>query len=156
VRIAWSDGVLRLLVEIASSDLTFAAADAVNRFDNEHPDINGDSVQLYLRTASGLSGWTLVPERSSANVRVRRLDGWLAEQPIRAHWNPSGDGYQMSIEAPSSTPPLGIDVIVNEMPRNRMRRRGQLVMSGAQGEFAYLRGDRHEADRLIPLRISDG
>jgi hypothetical protein len=37
-----------------------------------------------------------------------------------------------------------------------VRRRGQLVMSGAHGEFVYLRGDRHEADRLIPLRISDG
>jgi hypothetical protein len=155
VRISWSDGALRLLVEIASSDLTFAPADAVNRFDNEHPDINGDSVQLYLRTEIGLSGWTLVPERGSANVRVRPLDGWLAEQPIHAHWNPMGDGYQMSIEAPSSTPPLGIDVIINEMPRNRVRRRGQLVMSGAHGEFVYLRGDRHEADRLIPVRISD-
>jgi hypothetical protein len=156
VRIAWSHGMLQLLIEVAPSELTFAAADAVNRFDNEHPDINGDSVQLYLRTESGLSGWTLVPERSSANVRVRPLDGWLAEQLIRAHWAPTRDGYQMSIEAASSAPPLGIDVIINEMPRNRGRRRGQLVMSGAHGEFVYLRGDRHEADRLIPLRISDG
>jgi hypothetical protein len=62
----------------------------------------------------------------------------------------------MAIALPSSTPPLAIDLIVNEVPRGRMRRRGQLVMSGAQGEFVYLRGDRHEVDRLIPLRISDG
>jgi hypothetical protein len=156
VRMAWSDGALQLLVEVAPSELTFGAPDAVNRFDNEHADINGDSVQLYLRTETGLSGWILVPERSGAGVRVRPLDGWPAEQPIRAHWNRRGDGYQMSIETPSSTPPLGIDVIINEMPHNRVRRRGQLVMSGAHGEFVYLRGDRHEADRLIPLRISDG
>jgi hypothetical protein len=61
----------------------------------------------------------------------------------------------MTIEMATSAPPLGIDVIVNEMPRGRERRRGQLVMSGARGEFVYLRGDRHEPERLIPLRFAD-
>jgi hypothetical protein len=156
LRISWSNGSLHLDVDVVSSERTFASPNAVNRFDNEHPDINGDSVQLYVRTEQGLSGWTLVPERDSENVRVRQLDGWLADQPIRARWTKTTHGYQMSIEVPSSTPPRALDVIVNEMPRNRRRRRGQLVMSGGHGEFVYLRGDRHEADRLIPLRISDG
>jgi hypothetical protein len=98
----------------------------------------------------------LVPERNADVVRVRPIDGWLADQPIHARWRPAGDGYRMSIELPSPTPPLGVDLIVNEMPRGRERRRGQLVMSGAGDEFVYLRGDRHDADRLIPLRISDG
>jgi hypothetical protein len=62
----------------------------------------------------------------------------------------------MAISLPSSAPPLALDLIVNEMPRGRVRRRGQLVMSGARGEFVYLQGDRHDAARLIPLRISDG
>jgi hypothetical protein len=45
--------------------------------------------------------------------------------------------------------------VVNEMPRGRSRRRGQLVLSGARGEFVYLRGDRHDRWRLVPLRIRD-
>jgi hypothetical protein len=156
VSVAWSDGALRLGIDVAHSERTFASADAINRFDNEHADINGDSVQLYLRTERGLSGWALVPDRDTETVRARQLDGWLGEQVIRARWNPTTDGYHMSIELPSSSAPLGLDVIINEMPRERTRRRGQLVMSGAVGEFVYLRGDRHDADRLIPLRISDG
>jgi hypothetical protein len=154
--LAWAGDALHVDVDVPRSDLTFALSTAVNRLDNEHADINGDSVQLYLRTSSGLCGWMLVPEAGGESVRVRRLDGWLGEQPIRARWSLSGAGYRLSIELPSATPPLAIDVIVNEMPRQRGRRRGQLVMSGARGEFVYLRGDRHEADRLIPLRISDG
>jgi hypothetical protein len=59
------------------------------------------------------------------------------------------------VTLPGDTPPFAIDVVVNERPRSRERRRGQLVMSGAAGEFVYLRGDRHEPERLITLRISD-
>lgn len=153
---AWTRGVLAVAVDVLQSDLTFASATAVNRFDNEHADINGDSLQLYVRTTRGLSGWMLVPDRGGDVVRARQIDGWLAEQPIHARWQPVGDGYRLSVELPSSEPPLAIDVIVNEMPRGRARRRGQLVMSGARGEFVYLRGDRHDAARLLPLRISDG
>jgi hypothetical protein len=47
------------------------------------------------------------------------------------------------------------DVLVNETAPGRERRRGQLVLSGAQGEFVYLRGDRHDSPRLIPLMILD-
>jgi len=155
VSIRWTGGALEIVVDIPRSDLTFAPANAVNRFDNEHADVNGDSIQLYVRNEHGLSGWMLVPERDTEAVRTRRIDGWLAEQPIRAQWHTAGAGYRVSIELPSATPPLGLDVIVNEMPRGRERRRGQLVLSGARGDFVYLRGDRHDAERLIPLRISD-
>jgi hypothetical protein len=156
VTVAWSDGTLDVAIDVMHSDLTFASATAVNRLDNEPADINGDSVQLYLRTEHGQSAWMLVPEHDTDRVRVRPIDGWFAPQPLSARWQPVGDGYRMAIALPSSTPPLAIDLIVNEVPSGRMRRRGQLVMSGAQGEFVYLRGDRHEGDRLIPLRISDG
>jgi hypothetical protein len=156
VTVAWSDGTLDVAVDVMHSDLTFAFATAVNRLDNEPADINGDSVQLYLRTERGLSAWMLVPEHDVDRVRVRSIDGWAAAQTLNARWQPVGDGYRVAISLPSSTPPLAIDVIVNDVPRGRVRRRGQLVMSGSQGEFVYLRGDRHEADRLIPLRISDG
>jgi hypothetical protein len=51
--------------------------------------------------------------------------------------------------------PSALDVIVNEKPADRFRRRGQLVLCGARGEFVYLRGARHESNRLIPLRLTD-
>jgi hypothetical protein len=47
--------------------------------------------------------------------------------------------------------PIELDVIVNETAPGRERRRGQLVMSGAAGEFAYLAGDRHDPARLLPF-----
>lgn len=47
-------------------------------------------------------------------------------------------------------------MIVNETAPGRERRRGQLVMSGARSEWAYLRGDRQDADRLIPIRVRRG
>jgi len=51
--------------------------------------------------------------------------------------------------------PDALDLIVNERPVGRERRRGQLVLSGARGEFVYLRGDRHDLERLIPIRFID-
>jgi hypothetical protein len=45
--------------------------------------------------------------------------------------------------------PLQLDLVVNETTAGRERRRGQLVLSGAAGEFAYLAGDRHDPDRLL-------
>ena len=46
-----------------------------------------------------------------------------------------------------------LDVIANDAGPGRERRRGQLVLSGAHGEFAYLQGDRHDPRRLVPFDI---
>ena len=51
---------------------------------------------------------------------------------------------------------LGLDVLVNETAPDRERRRGQLVLSGARGEFVYLRGDRHDPARMLWFRFPDG
>lgn len=51
--------------------------------------------------------------------------------------------------------PSALAVVVNEMPRGRLRRRGQLVLGGARGEFVYLRGDRFDEARLLPLDVVD-
>jgi hypothetical protein len=144
---------LRMVIEVAVSELTFVAPDALNPYDNEAADINGDSVQLYLRGAGGLSAWMLVPSLDSVDVRQRMIEGWSAPHPIRASWERTGTGYRILVELDSI--PDALDVIVNEMPRGRERRRGQLVMSGARGEFVYLRGDRHDAARLVPLRVTE-
>jgi hypothetical protein len=55
----------------------------------------------------------------------------------------------------SATRELAADVIVNETSPDRVRRRGQLVLSGADGEFVYLRGDRHDPERLLRFSLAD-
>jgi len=141
-------------VRVPVSDRTFAPAGAINRYDNEAPDINGDSVQLYLRSGDSLSGWILIPENDSTSVRIRQLDGWRAPRAIDARWSPTATGYELHITLNGHAPDA-LDVVVNEKPADRERRRGQLVLSGARGEFVYLRGDRHDKERLLPLRIDD-
>lgn len=155
VTLTWTGDSLLIDVAVPRSDLNFVPATVTNRYDNEHPDVNGDGVQLYVRTALGIGAWMLVPDSLSDGVRTRTIDASGIEQLPVARWERSGSGYRMTIEMATSAPPLGIDVIVNEMPRGRERRRGQLVMSGARGEFVYLRGDRHEPERLLPLRFAD-
>jgi len=92
----------------------------------------------------------LVPETDPI-VRVRPIDGWRCSRSVNAHWEPThGGGYTVFVR--TGDLPDAVDVIVNEKPIARERRRGQLVLSGGRGEFVYLRGDRHEPERLIPIR----
>ena len=153
VSLRWCAPTLTVSIEVPSSGRTFAPSDATNPYDNEPADINGDGVQLYLRTDRGESGWMLVPDAATSTVRVRQLEEWTAAQSLRARWQPTESGYELTVDLDTETPPLALDVVVNEMPRGRVRRRGQLVLSGARGEFVYLRGDRHDRWRLVPLRI---
>jgi hypothetical protein len=55
-----------------------------------------------------------------------------------------GDGSPYSVE---------VGVVVNEIPPGRERRRGQLVLGGADGEWVYLRGDRHDPSRMLSILI---
>jgi hypothetical protein len=155
VVLSWQRRSLDIVVDVPRSDRTFAPRDAINPYDNEPPDINGDGVELFVRWREGRAGWVLVPETESNNVRIRRVDGWNMPQDVEARWERSSTGYRVFVSLPADTPPYGFDVLINEMPRGRERRRGQLVLSGAAGEFVYLRGDRHEVERLVTLRISD-
>jgi hypothetical protein len=155
VGLRWSGDLLDVRIVVARSDLTFVAPNAVNLYDNEPADINGDSVQLYLETGQGLFAALLVPVADADLVRMRAIDGWGMPHDAVAMWERVGEGYEMRIEIPCESPPVGIDVIVNEMPRDRVRRRGQLVLSGGGGEWVYLRGDRHDEWRLISLEVLD-
>jgi hypothetical protein len=155
VVLSWQRRSLEIVVDVPRSDRTFVDRNATNRYDNEPPDINGDGVELFVRWRDTRAAWVLVPEPDFPNVRIRRIEGWNAPQDVAARWERSSTGYRMFISLTSDTPPYGFDVIINEMPRGRERRRGQLVLSGGAGEFVYLRGDRHEPERLITLRISD-
>ena len=146
-------GGLHIEIHVSSSDRNFVAADAINLYDNESPDVNSDGVQLFVRTPEGNAGWMLVPEREGHRVRIRAIEGWRSTQSVSATWASTVSGYEMTIEL--STCPDAIDVIVNETPHGRERRRGQLVLSGGGG-FVYLRGDRHEETALLRLDVAHG
>jgi hypothetical protein len=159
VRVVWTGEELRIEADVAKTgDLVFVPADAVNRYDNEPADINGDGLQLYLRTSRGEGAWVCVPHGRDGTVRVRGIPGWGTLTAPRARWRKTERGYSVDLaiampEAPSGDSPrlVELDVIVNETVPDRERRRGQLVLSGAAGEFAYLAGDRHDPARLLPF-----
>ncbi len=145
---------LRVTIDVAKSERTFSLADSVNPYDNENPDVNGDGVQLYLSSDRGLSAWMLVPDQESSHVRIRQLERWAADVPISASWSPTSEGYSLDIEVAECTP-QAIDILINEKPLGRERRRGQLILSGGRGDFVYLRGDRHERTQLVPIGLTD-
>ena len=148
---------LFVFAHVVAGDPRFVSADATNELDNEHPDTMGAGLQLYVRDADRRGGWMLIPD-SGNTVRVRTIDGWSDLDAPTARWRPTPEGYELRIELPLEKPnvELGVDVIVNATTTDRRRRRGQLVMSGAAGEFVYLRGDRHDASKLIPLSVMVG
>jgi hypothetical protein len=143
-----SSTTLDIHVRVPVSDRTFVAAGTVNPYDNEPADINGDGIELFIRTRDGKSAWVLVPDGN--HVRIRDIDGWRSTLAIRASWREVGGGYEMNIVLPVI--PESIDLLVNEKPLGRERRRGQLVLSG--GGFAYLRGDRQEESSLLRVDVT--
>ena len=143
---------LVIFIAVRAGEPTFAVAGASNVFDNEHPDTMAGGIQLYLRDVEEHGAWMLVPETATSAVRVRQIAGHRASRVPAARWRRREDGYEARIAVPlpparSREYPLDLDVIVNETVTGRERRRGQLVLSGARGEFVYLRGDRHDSQR---------
>jgi hypothetical protein len=157
--------VSELLIEVSviAQEPNFVAEQSDNPLDNEHPDTNSDGVQIHVVCdASGgtrlAASWLLVPEPAATRVRTTRRDG-ASSVPLLASWRRTPTGWQLlgRINRDAlgvADAPFGLDVIVNEMPPWRERRRGQLVLSGGGG-WAYLRGDRQDADRLIPMVIGN-
>ncbi|HEX7979181.1 MAG TPA: heparinase II/III family protein [Gemmatimonadaceae bacterium] len=145
---------LHVSVTVPMSARRFVAIDAENLFDNDPAAIHGDGVQLYVEAADRSGGWLLVPDAATNDVGMRVAEGWSDEIRPRATWRATSDGYQLDAELPLSlgAEPLALDVLVNVSGPDRARRCGQLVLSGAHGEFVYLRSDRHDAERLLPLR----
>lgn len=159
VTLTWTGAELRVEVLVPRSDLTFVAAATENPWDNENADVNGDGVQLYVKTTHGKSAWMLVPDERA--VRARKIDGWTHERAIRTSWKREETGYSLVAEVSLvdlelEEPHVAVDVIINEKPAGRLRRRGQLVLSGGDGDFVYLRGDRHDEDRLVRLELMHG
>lgn len=160
VAIAASTRVLTVDVQVATPEPRFVPAGAVNPYDNEPADINGDGVQLYVRTADNGGAWMLVPEPAARPgvVRARPIEGWGSLKLGRTAWRRTREGYELRVELPMREPlqvgsEVALDVLVNETGPGRERRRGQLILSGPDGEFVYLRGDRHDPARLLHFTI---
>lgn len=160
VAIAATRTDLHIDIVVHKESPAFAPARYENSLDNEHPDVNSDGVQVYL----GSWSWLLVPEQPAPNVRVTPRHGASARPAPEMHasWRAIPGGYGVRVVAPlasiaTSDGMLLGDVIVNEMPpeAERERRRGQLVLSGANGEWVYLRGDRHDPARFFQFVLVD-
>jgi hypothetical protein len=153
-------GELVVEVRVRESALLFAPRGAENEMDNEHPDVNGDGVQLYVGAGAdpAVSGWRVVPEWPAPRARVSPIAGLdRGDAAPLAEWRPAGAGYLVRCVVPLSAAAgaaLRLDVVVNETAPGRERRRGQLVLSGGAGEWVYLRGDRQPVDRLVPFRVA--
>jgi hypothetical protein len=164
VVIAATRDELLIEVDVRKRDPYFAERRAENPLDNEHPDVNSDGIQIHLAFLHDAgtpryATWLLVPGASDS-VRVTARDD-AASVPLSASWKKQADRWLIlsRIQRASLGPPdatFSLDVIVNEMPAERERRRGQLVLSAKSPGWAYLRGDRHEIDQLIPMVVRDG
>ena len=141
-------------IHVHTSERRFVALSTDNPLDNEPASINGDSVQLYAIAGDTMTGLLLVPEGNA--VSARPVDGWGNNLEVTAQWRPTASGYHLVAElrlAPQAAELL-LEVVVNETVAGRERRRGQLVLSGAAGEFVYLRGDRSDATRLLRFSLT--
>ncbi len=150
-------GHIHITVDARTGPVTVPEAGAENPLDNERADVNADGLQLYIGPpgrAVWTAAWLLVPDPVSGAVRVTPL---MADTPLpAAHWTPTPTGWRMTVSLERSalgSDTIRFDLIVNERPPHRVRRRGQLILSGSHGEFVYLRGDRHDPRRAWLLHL---
>lgn len=148
---------LAVHVHARTGAVVVPAADAENPLDNERPEVNADGVQLHLGVpgeSRWRAAWLLVPDLGATTPRVIGLEpGTPSLRTVS--WQPTDAGFSLGVEVPPelleamATPDgvIALDLLVNERPPNRQRRRGQLVLSGADGAFVYLRGDRQDPGR---------
>lgn len=149
-------------VQVRKADPYFAPARPENPLDNEDPDINSDGIQLYLflPDSQAHGSWLLVPAHSGG-VRITQRQAGGSLPALEADWRLTPDGYRVRCRIARGPRGLGIDrafmlnVVINEISRDRERRRGQLVATGATGEWVYLRGDREDPHRMLAFEIVD-
>ena len=148
-------------VHVQKTLLAFAPRRADNPLDNEPSDTNSDGVQVHLAIPEfgvPMASWLLVPEPDGA-VRITPAGDTARAGALAARWEPTADGYVVRTTVSRDAALAGgffrIDVLVNVISPARERRSGQLVLSGANGERAYLRGDRQPVDRYLPMVIAD-
>lgn len=178
------DGALRIAVDAATGEVVVPTPGAINRFDNERPEVNADGVQVHLGRPGAdrwHAAWLCVPSPGERAARVVVLEAPVMTSapsssppvatslaPLATAWTPTARGFHLTLLLPASVlataaddrGSIALDVLVNERPAERERRRGQLVLSGAAGEWVYLRGDRQDPHRALrvagPWRADPG
>jgi hypothetical protein len=169
IAVAAANGVLEVRVIAETGPIVVPGPTDENALDNERRDVNADGVELFVGSAPGgpwSASWIAVPasdDPTGAAASLARVTATSANAPpLSSSWTPRvGDrgGYEMRLQLQLTAIPINADgtfvmeVIVNERPAHRARRRGQLVLSGGGG-WAYLRGDRSDSARALSFRVS--
>ncbi len=150
-------GRIDVAVQVSLHRPTRVAAPCdVNPLDNELADVNSDGVQLHWRSAVSGSWIGALAVPAAPEVRLAAVAGALDGLQVASLQPPRGaDGFglRFTLPWPDASLPFEFDCCINERPAGRERRRGQLVLSGANGESAYLRGARQGPDRAITVLL---
>ncbi|MEP6779610.1 MAG: heparinase II/III family protein [Gemmatimonadaceae bacterium] len=131
-----------------------------NNLDNERRDVNADGVQIHVGKRAGepwSAAWLVVPDRvSQPGARVTPI---TPDAPaIETHWALADGAWVMRCLIPlgdirlDADNTFALEVIINERSSDRVRRRGQLVLSGGGG-FGYLRGDRTDSAPALTFKV---
>ncbi len=168
VIVSRTDAAIIVETQVRHRCPTFVPQHTENPLDTERAEVNADGVQLYLQAGEqgephgdAMLGWLLMPVAEGDAVRAIALSPRASSVRVRATWRREPLGYAIVATIPLDAiggrraSSFAFDVVVNETTPLRERRRGQLVLSGARGEFAYLQGDRHDAARLVAVDLID-
>ncbi|MBL0173116.1 MAG: heparinase II/III family protein [Gemmatimonadaceae bacterium] len=159
-----------LVVDVLArtGSVTTGVPDLLGRLDNEVPYVNADGLQWYMARAdvpaSPARGWHAAALHvPSADPALRALGTAIriagSVESVQASWREMPEGWAMRLRWDRATLPLDADgalffeLVINERPPDRERRRGQLVLSGGGG-FGYLMGDRRPTNRFVRLKMS--
>jgi hypothetical protein len=157
VTVAVDADELTIEVDVHAGPVVVIADDAVNEMDNEYPDVNAAGVQLSLLDTRGqLHRWLIRPWGDDGpRVRPLSRDALPIDVSTVVYSTAWSARIALPLGALGDTSPysIALGVTVNEIPPGRERRRGQLVLGGAGGEWVYLRGDRDDPSKLIPIVI---
>ena len=167
---------LVIMVTAQTGEIVVPASGADNPLDNERADVNGDGVELFIGPMRGMPwalSWLAVPANphaSTGNVRDGKTDARVSVttangSTLNATWNAIThegvtSGWEMRLQLALSDIPFQSDgsfvmeLIVNERPVDRVRRRGMLVLSGGGG-FGFLRGDRADSADALSFTLAE-
>ncbi|HWP02939.1 MAG TPA: heparinase II/III family protein [Gemmatimonadaceae bacterium] len=163
VALAVAEGRLYVEVTVAKKELRLSSRVLENHLDNEPVEINADGVQLHIMGDRSLDNpphhvWLMaLGEGGEVIIRDILHDGPVPD--VGAEWQKIDAGYQLLawidlLALGSRDEKRGwLDVLINETVPTRERRRGQLVLSGAAGEWVYIRGPRQDPERYLPICI---
>lgn len=163
------DGPHVVLEVVANTGKVVAPDGGGNPLDNERAQVNADGVQWYWGASH--DGWAQAALCTPSDDTVHMTRLVPGEWPLPdATWTalPGDGGWRVRFKWRLSDLPtapdgsIAFDLVVNERPADRVRRRGQLVLSGRRADlpsaaaYSYLRGDRQSQARVVRLQLHPG